>query len=192
MPDQWDYIKTTKNNFPGTGSGAGKILPEGTYVFKLLESSSNRTRWQIFNEDHTSLIQLYSHSNHGWTSGKKPFSRMTNVPADHPWPWPMVLSRRQLRQGNFLYPKSEGGNTFTLAIREKFFCGSDEYPKLQERNTETASKHLPKRRAARAPKPEPQTPPATRGETNASCEHRSRARHETATTHTEPDPSLLG
>jgi hypothetical protein len=52
--DEWD--KTTKITFKEPVQVPGKVLPAGTYIFKLLDSTSNRHVVQIFNEDHTSLI----------------------------------------------------------------------------------------------------------------------------------------
>ena len=47
--DEWD-----KTNEPV--QVPGEVLPAGTYVFRLQDSTSNRHIVQIFNEDHTSLI----------------------------------------------------------------------------------------------------------------------------------------
>src|SRR5947209_6733125 len=52
--DEWD--KTTKITFSEPVHVPGKVLPAGTYIFKLLDSQSNRHVVQIFNEDHTQLI----------------------------------------------------------------------------------------------------------------------------------------
>ena len=47
--DQWD--KKTTMTFSGPVEIPGMVLPPGTYVFKLLESSSNRHIVQVFNEE---------------------------------------------------------------------------------------------------------------------------------------------
>src|SRR4030095_8298608 len=47
--------KKTIVTFSGPVEVPGVILPGGTYVFKLLDSASNRHIVQIFNEDHTHL-----------------------------------------------------------------------------------------------------------------------------------------
>ncbi len=52
--DEWD--KTTKVTFKEPVQVAGKVLQPGTYIFKLLDSSSNQHVVQIFNEDHSQLI----------------------------------------------------------------------------------------------------------------------------------------
>lgn len=51
--DEWD--KTTKVKFSGPVEVPGVALSPGTYVFKLLESPSDRDIVQIFNKDQTQL-----------------------------------------------------------------------------------------------------------------------------------------
>ena len=56
-----DYDKKTTVTFsgpveiPGVHLAGWKVLPPGTYVFKLLNSSSNRHIVQIFNQDQTTI-----------------------------------------------------------------------------------------------------------------------------------------
>ena len=52
--DEWD--KKTILTFSGHVDVAGTRLEAGTYVFKLMESPSNRHVVQVFNEDETHLI----------------------------------------------------------------------------------------------------------------------------------------
>jgi len=52
--DQWNKKTTLTFNQPI--EIPGKVLPAGTYVFKLLESPSDRNIVQIWNEDGTELI----------------------------------------------------------------------------------------------------------------------------------------
>lgn len=52
--DEWD--KTTKLTFTEPVQVPNKVLEPGTYVFRLLDSPSNRHIVQIFNQDHTQLV----------------------------------------------------------------------------------------------------------------------------------------
>ena len=52
--DPWD--KKTYLTVSGTIQVQDRVLPAGTYVFKLLDSSSNRHVVQIFNEDQSHII----------------------------------------------------------------------------------------------------------------------------------------
>lgn len=52
--DEWD--KKTIVTFSGPVQVPGTVLPAGKYVFKLLDSQSNRNIVQIFNEDETHLM----------------------------------------------------------------------------------------------------------------------------------------
>jgi hypothetical protein len=52
--DQWD--KKTLITFSQPVEIPGRVLPAGTYVFKLLDSASNRHVVQIFNQDQTQII----------------------------------------------------------------------------------------------------------------------------------------
>ena len=54
MADEWDKKTIVTFNHPVEIPG-GKILPAGRYVFKLLDSASDRNIVQIFNEDQTHL-----------------------------------------------------------------------------------------------------------------------------------------
>jgi len=52
--DEWDKMTTVTFSAPVQVSGT--VLPAGTYVFKLLNSESDRDIVQIFNADDTRLI----------------------------------------------------------------------------------------------------------------------------------------
>jgi hypothetical protein len=54
MANEWDKKTIVTFNHPVEIPG-GKILPAGRYVFKLLDSASDRNIVQIFNEDQTHL-----------------------------------------------------------------------------------------------------------------------------------------
>ena len=51
-----EYNKKTVVTFNGPVEIPGKVLPAGTYVFKLFDSDSDRTIVQIWNKDETQLI----------------------------------------------------------------------------------------------------------------------------------------
>jgi hypothetical protein len=51
-----EYNKKTVATFSGPVEIPGKVLPAGTYVFKLFDSDSNRDIVQIWNKDETQLI----------------------------------------------------------------------------------------------------------------------------------------
>ena len=52
--DEWD--KKTTATFSAPVEVPGRVLPAGTYVFKLLDSPSNRHIVQIYNKDETKLV----------------------------------------------------------------------------------------------------------------------------------------
>jgi hypothetical protein len=52
--DEWDKMTTV--TFSGPVQVSGTVLPAGTYVFKLLNSESDRDVVQIFNAEETRLI----------------------------------------------------------------------------------------------------------------------------------------
>jgi LPXTG-motif cell wall-anchored protein len=55
--DEWNNRTTVTFSAPVEVPGAGaQVLPAGTYLFKLLDSPSNRNIVQIFNEDGTHLF----------------------------------------------------------------------------------------------------------------------------------------
>ena len=51
-----EYNKKTVVTFNGPVEIPGKVLPAGTYVFKLFDSDSDRNLVQIWNKDETQLI----------------------------------------------------------------------------------------------------------------------------------------
>ena len=51
-----EYNKKTVVTFNGPVEIPGKVLPAGTYVFKLFDSDSDRSIVQIWNKDETQLI----------------------------------------------------------------------------------------------------------------------------------------
>src|ERR1700743_2812427 len=55
--DEWD--QKTKFTFSGPVEIPGQILPAGTYVFKLADSSSNRNIVQVFNKEQNHLFGTF-------------------------------------------------------------------------------------------------------------------------------------
>lgn len=141
--DEWD--KTTKMKFNEPVQVPGKVLPAGTYIFKLLDSSSNRHVVQIFNEDHTQLITtVLAVPNQRLEPAGKTVLTYQERPADQPmalaaWFYPGDNFGQQ-----FVYPKSEAEQLSRLNNQEVPSSGSEEaYPKLQDRSTEAAQNANP-------------------------------------------------
>jgi len=184
--DEWD--KTTKITFSEPVQVPGKVLPAGTYVFKLLDSASNRHVVQIFNEDHTQLITtVLAVPNERLRPADKTILTYDERPADQP----MALAAWFYPGDNFgqefVYPKSEAEQLSKLNKREVPSTESEEaYPKLQER-TETASQNpTPPQTQAPRVNPEPTNPPAAQAPTAAPQPANTQvaATHETQLPHT--------
>src|ERR1700732_1959536 len=158
--DEWD--KATKVTFSEAVQVPGKVLDPGMYVFRLMDSQSNRHIVQIYNEDHTSLITtVLAIPNQRLEPSGKTILTYDERPADQP----MALAAWFYPGDNFgqefVYPKSEAEQLSRLNNREDPSTASDdEYPKLQERSAETASKNPTPASPAEQPKVEPQNPPA--------------------------------
>ena len=158
--------KATKVTFNEPVQVPGKVLPAGTYVFRLQDSTSNRHIVQIFNEDHTSLITtVLAIPNYRLQPTGKTVLTYDERPADQPmalaaWFYPGDSSGQE-----FAYPKSEAEQLSRRNKREVPSTGSEEaYPAdLQQRSTQTASQDaqpVPQSQAPAAqPKPEPTNPP---------------------------------
>jgi len=134
--------KATKVTFNEPVQVPGKVLPAGTYVFRLQDSTSNRHIVQIFNEDHTSLITtVLAIPNYRLQPTGKTVLTYDERPADQPmalaaWFYPGDSSGQE-----FAYPKSEAEQLSRRNKREVPSTGSEEaYPAdLQQRSTQTAS-----------------------------------------------------
>jgi hypothetical protein len=160
--DEWD--KTTKITFKEPVQVPGKVLAAGTYVFKLLDSTSNRHIVQIFNEDHTQLITtVLAIPNERLQPADKTILTYDERPSDQP----MALAAWFYPGDNFgqefVYPKSEAEQLSKLNNREVPSTDSEEaYPKLHDRSAKTAPQQ-PAQRAASEPTNPPakavQTPP---------------------------------
>jgi len=55
--DEWN--QKTVFTFSGPVEVPGQVLPQGTYVFKLLDSPSNRHIVQVFNQDETKIFGTF-------------------------------------------------------------------------------------------------------------------------------------
>ena len=143
LADDWD--KATKITFNEPVQVPGKVLPAGTYVFKLLDSASDRHVVQIFNEDHTQLITtVLAVPNERLEPAGKTILTYQERPADQPmalsaWFYPGDNMGQQ-----FVYPKSEAEQLSRLNKQEVPSTGSEDVsPKLQDRSTETAQNQNP-------------------------------------------------
>ncbi len=177
--DEWD--KTTKITFTEPVQVPGKVLPAGTYVFKLLDSASNRHVVQIFNEDHAQLITtVLAIPNQRLQPADKTILTYDERPADQPMALAAWFYPGDSFGQEFVYPKSEAEQLSKLNKKEVPSTESEEaYPKLQER-TETASQNqTPPQTQAPQVGPEPTNPPAAEVPTPAS----QPANNEVATTH---------
>ena len=84
--DEWD--KATKITFSEPVEVPGRVLPAGTYTFKLLDSASNRHIVQIFNEDRSALITtIMAIPNERLEPAGKTILTYDSVLATSPWPW---------------------------------------------------------------------------------------------------------
>jgi len=190
--DEWD--KTTKITFKEPVQVPGKVLPAGTYIFKLLDSTSNRHIVQIFNEDHTSLITtVMAIPNERLEPAGKTILTYDERPADQPMALDAWFYPGDNFGQEFVYPKSEAEQLSRLNNREVPSSGSDEgYPKLQERNTETASQKPAPTPSAEQPKPEPQNPPTTAANPTPPANTEVAIQHVSQLPHTASFFPLLG
>ncbi len=140
--DEWD--KTTKITFSEPVQVPGRVLPAGTYVFKLLDSASNRHIVQIFNEDHTALITtVLAIPNMRLEPAGKTILRYDERPSGQPialaaWFYPGDNFGQE-----FVYPKGEAEQLSRLNKRE--------VPSLESREEKNETE---------VAKPEPANPPA--------------------------------
>jgi hypothetical protein len=161
--DEWD--KTTKITFKEPVQVPGQVLPAGTYVFKLLDSTSNRHVVQIFNEDHTHLITtVMAIPNERLEPAGKTILTYDERPADQPmalaaWFYPGDNFGQQ-----FVYPKSEAEQLSRLNNQQVPSSESeDAYPKLQERSetAQNTNPAPPPETSAAQPNPQPTNPAPT-------------------------------
>ncbi len=150
--DEWD--KTTKMTFTEPVQVPGTVLPAGTYVFRLQDSSSDRHIVQIFNEDHTHLITtILAINDVRLEPTDKTVISYQERPSNQPvalraWFYPGDNSGQE-----FVYPKSQAQLLSQLNHQEVPSTGTEEAYPLKQRSTETAQ--------ATTPPPPTQTPATT-------------------------------
>jgi len=167
--DEWD--KSTKVTFSEPVQVPGKVLPAGTYVFRLLDDPANRHVVQIFSEDHTSLITtIMAIPNERLEPSGKTVLLYEERPADQPmalaaWFYPGDSTGQE-----FVYPKSQAEELSRLNKRDVPSSGSNEgYTKSEEavtpqpkaENTIQEPAPMPEPSTAQAqPEPTPAPTPA--------------------------------
>ncbi len=106
MAGPWDQ-KTTIT-FSGPVEIPGQILPAGTYVFKLADSSSNRHIVQVFNKDQNHIYGIFlAIPDYRLTPADKPIVTFTERPGDAP---PAVRA--------WFYPGQSYGHEFVYGKAE--------------------------------------------------------------------------
>ncbi len=101
--DEWD--KKTIVTFSGPVEIPGKVLPAGTYVFKLLNSTSNRNIVQVFDKDEKKLFAtMLAIPDYRLQPSDKPVIRFEERPSGSPeaikaWFYPGDIYGQQ-----FVYP----------------------------------------------------------------------------------------
>jgi len=130
--DGWD--KTTKVTFSEPVQVPGKVLPAGTYVFKLADSSSDRHIVQIFTEDHMRLITtVLAIPNYRLKPADKTILTYDERPADQPMALDAWFYPGDNFGQEFVYPKSQALELTRLNKREVPSTGSEEaYPGISE------------------------------------------------------------
>lgn len=102
--DGWD--KKTIVTFSDSVEIPGQVLPAGTYVFKLANSSSDRHIVQIWNRDESQLLAtILSIPNYRWDRPDKTIFEFDERPADspmalHSWFYPGENTGQE-----FVYPR---------------------------------------------------------------------------------------
>ena len=142
--DEWD--KTTKVTFGEAVQVPGKVLPPGTYVFKLLNSDSDRHIVQIFNEDQTSLVTtVFAIPNERLEPAGKTILTYDERPSGQP----MALAA-------WFYPGSTSGQEFVYSKAEARQLSGLNRRTVPSMESEEAQNQTP----AGEPSPTPSSPPA--------------------------------
>jgi hypothetical protein len=111
--DEWD--KTTKVTFNEPVQVPGAVLPAGTYIFKLYDSTSNRHIVRIFKEDQATLVTtILAIPNYRLEPTDKTILTYSERPVNEPealnaWFYPGDNSGQQ-----FVYPKSQAAELSRL------------------------------------------------------------------------------
>jgi len=190
--DEWD--KTTKITFGEPVQVPGAVLPAGTYVFKLLDSASDRHIVQIFNGDHTSLITtIQAIPNQRLKPAGKTILTYDERPADQPMALAAWFYPGDTFGQEFVYPKAEAEQLSRLNNRKVPSMESEEG---QSQTAATQANPEPAQ-------PEPANPPAVAKQeppasspaaapTPAPENTQVAARHEAELPHTASFLPLLG
>jgi len=166
--DDWD--KATKVTFSESVQVPGKVLPAGTYVFKLLNSAADRHIVQIFNEDHSQLITtVLAIPNQRLEASGKTILTYHERPADQPMALAAWFYPGDTFGQEFAYPKSESEVLSRLNNEQVPSTGSEEaYPTLKERPTDSVAQNTNEAASqntdvavSQPPAAQPENPPAT-------------------------------
>jgi len=85
---------------PGVHLAGWGVLPAGTYVFKILDSQSDRHLVQIFNKDETTIYAtILAIPNYRLKATDKTVITFSERPAGEPEAAGLVLSRQKLGRG---------------------------------------------------------------------------------------------
>jgi len=122
--DEWD--KTTKITFSDTVQVPGTVLPAGTYIFKLLDSPSNRHIVRIFKDDNTTLVTtILAIPN----ERLKPTEKTVLTYAERPTGQPAAVEAWFYPGNNigqqFVYPKTEAAELSRVNHMEVPSTGSE-------------------------------------------------------------------
>jgi hypothetical protein len=187
--DEWD--KTTKITFGEPVQVPGRVLPAGTYVFKLLDSTSNRHIVQIFNEDHTSLITtIQAIPNERLNPAGKTILTYDERPGDQPMALAAWFYPGDSFGQEFVYPKAEAEQLSRLNNRKVPSMESEE----GQSQTATAQPNPEpaKPEPANPPAEVKQEPPPSASPTPAPENTQVATRHEAELPHTASVLPLLG
>jgi hypothetical protein len=101
-----DWNKKTIVTFPRAVELPGVVLPAGTYVFKLLDSLSNRHIVQVFNADETKIFTtILAIPNYRLTPTGETVLRFDERPGDRPEPLRAWFYPADNFGQEFVYPK---------------------------------------------------------------------------------------
>jgi hypothetical protein len=80
--DEWDKMTTV--TFSGPVQVPGTVLPAGTYVFKLMDSSSNHNVVEIFNDKTQLITTILAIPDYRMTTADKPIFSFEERPSGQP------------------------------------------------------------------------------------------------------------
>jgi hypothetical protein len=162
--DEWD--KATKVTFAEPVQVPGTTLAAGTYVFRLLDSQSNRHIVQIYNDDHTRLITtVLAIANYRLEPAGKTIITFDERPADQPMALEAWFYPGDNFGQEFVYPKSEAEQLSRLNNREVPSTGSEEaYPNHSQQQSQqsqsTTAQNTPAPQNTPPPQSKPENPPS--------------------------------